>query len=135
MSKSRGRRSKVELETPAITSDVGAALSPPPGPLDQKAKVLWYSILANRPVDFFGVADLPLLFEYVLTVATLLPKANDLIAQDFTPKNLEARDRLVRLAASLAGKLRLHVASRTRADTASMRDSMWRTPAVDWSRV
>ena len=51
MSKSRGRRSKVELETPAITSDVGVALSPPPGPLDQKAKVLWYSILANRPVD------------------------------------------------------------------------------------
>ena len=40
------------------------------------------------------MADLPLLFEYVLTVATFLPKANELIEQDFTPKNLEAREYL-----------------------------------------
>jgi hypothetical protein len=59
----------------------------------------------------------------VYTAATLIPRVNRLVEQEFDPKTLEARDKLVRLAESLSMKLRLCVSSRTRPDTAAMRDS------------
>ena len=121
--KQRGRKRAIDPGKQPETSEV-QPLAPPPSALDAEASALWRSIVASRPWDFFTPGDLPLLREYCHTTATLLPRINRLVEEGFDTTTLDARDKLVRQAAALAGKMRLCVSSRTRPDTAAMRDSV-----------
>ena len=99
-----------------------------PKTLSTDASELWNQIMRDRPAGFFSSGDLPLLLEYCHNCATLLPAMNQKVEARMSSDNLNARDKLVRQTASLAGKLRICVSSRTRADTASMRDSIAKKP-------
>ncbi len=129
--KQRGRKSAFSRVTPEPLREV--EVPNPPEILEPAARVLWEAIVESRPPKFFASADLPLLREYCHTIETLVPIANAAIS-DGDLKALDTRDKLVRLAASLAGKLRLCVSSRTRPDTASMRDSVRSSPPP-WERI
>lgn len=121
----RGRKSAADLSV-ARPENAGSveSLAPPPKELKPEAQALWRQIVASRPAAFYGPGDLPLLREYCHTTATLLPRVNSTLEADADTRLLDARDKLCRLAASLAGKLRICVSSRTRPDVASMRDSV-----------
>src|SRR5690606_27896199 len=105
MKKRPGRKSAASL---AIVTPGKAVprLSPSEG-LEEPAQRLWRDITESLNTDFFSPGDLPLLREYVHTVATLLPRLNAEIEADFAPKLLDSRDRLIKSAAMLATKLRL----------------------------
>ena len=128
MAKKRGRKSAAEMATPRPTASV-QSFAPVPNALKPEAQALWRSIIGNRPPGFYHPGDLPLLREYVHTVATLLPRINEIMAEgNIDLEILKARDGLVRQAASLACRLRICVSSRTRPDAAVMRDSVDRSP-------
>jgi len=127
----RGRRSAADLETRPIGGTV-ERLAPAPDALEPDAKALWRRIVEERRHDYFSAADEPLLREYCHTVATLLPKVQKLSEEEFDTQVLDARDKLVRQAAALARSLRLCVSSRTRPDTAAMRDSVSPRPRPPW---
>jgi hypothetical protein len=100
--------------------------------LDKYASALWSDILNSRRHRFYSPGDLPLLREYSYTVAMLLPRVNAALEDDADFKRLDARDKLVRLAGSLAGELRICVSSHRRPDTAKMRDSV-REGSEQWN--
>ena len=90
-----------------------------------------HSFVSQLPfiAHFLPLQSLPLLREYCLNVATLIPRVNEIMAEGSVDLELlKARDGLVRQALSLAGKLRICVSSRTRPDVASMRESTPSTP-------
>lgn len=123
---SRGRRSAADsavLAFDAATPDPSA-----PDTLAPDAAALWRDIVRSRPPGYFGPGDLPLLAEYCRTTATFLPGINAALRDSYDGDLLAARDRLIRQAATLAGKLRLCVSSRTRPDTASTRDAAQHGP-------
>ena len=145
MTQKRGRKSQADLMV--APKDAEASYIPPPKDLDAKARVLWQQIVKERPAGFFGAGDLPLLREYCHTTEVLLPRMNRMLERRGGPNGtailvdastIRARNELVKLAASLAGKLRLCVSSRTRPDTAGMRDSLrksnppWLGTSADW---
>lgn len=118
--KKRGRKSGAELVTfPGRRQGVPPR---PPSYLDFAAKRLWAEIVRSRPADFFSAADLPLLAEFVVTAA-VLPKVTTLLEKGFNVALLEQRDKLIRLSLALARSLRLNVSSRTRPDSARLRDA------------
>ncbi len=128
MPKQRGRKSAASLETPRLAATV-EPFAPAPDVLEPEAQALWRSIIAGRPHNYFSPGDLPLLREYCHDVATLIPRINELLAESGVDVDLlKARDTLVRQAASLAGKLRICVSSRTRPDTADMREPTESSP-------
>lgn len=134
--KQRGRKSSEAARFSGnVTSIEGRKrVEPAPSWLEPKAKAVWDAIMKAHSLDFFGPADLPLLAEYCHTVAVLIPKVNEIVASDFGPATLDARDKLVRQSLSQATRLRLCVSSRKRADTAEMRDSVsWGKPP--WEAV
>ena len=95
-----------------------------PRELTKAAQELWRDIVNQRPAGFYSAGDLPLLREFCHTSAVLLPQLNAIAMQEFDPAVLRERDRAIRQMASLSGKLRICVSSRTRPDAASMRDSV-----------
>lgn len=117
----RGRKSQADL---TIAPADNSPYVPPPSELSAPARVLWQSIVRERRQDFFSAGDLPLLREYCHSVAVLIPRVNKLVEKEFDPRTLDARDKLVRQAASLAVRLRICVSARTRGDTAKIRNSM-----------
>ena len=128
MAKKRGRKSAADVETVPTTATV-QSLAPAPDVLKPEAQALWRLIVGNRAPGFYSPGDLPLLREYVHTVSTLIPRINEIMAEgNVDLELLKARDGLVRQATSLAVKLRICVSSRTRPDTASMRDTIDRYP-------
>ena len=128
MPKQRGRKSAASLETPRLAATV-EPFAPAPDVLEPEAQALWRSIIASRPHNYFSPGDLPLLREYCHDVATLIPRINAIMAEgSVNLEMLKARDGLVRQATSLAGKLRICVSSRTRPDTAGMRESVSNNP-------
>lgn len=118
----RGRQSAADAGT---TLAFNARTPDPPAPdtLAPDAQDLWRNIVRSRPPGYFGPGDRPLLAEYCRTMATFLPGINAVLRDSFDADMLAARDRLIRQAATLAGKLRLCVSARTRPDTASTRDA------------
>ena len=130
----RGRKSAAELAAKPV-EDKDGQYPEAPMTLSKDGRKLWDRVMRDRPTGFFSSGDLPLLQEYCHNCSTLLPAINKNIEADMSSLMLNARDKLVRQTATLAGKLRICVSSRTRADTASMRDSIadkpvpWRTLA------
>lgn len=124
MTRKRGRPSQGDLSVVGGVSRLPPV--PAPAELPKAAKELWDAIVKGRPHNFYSAGDLPLLREYCLTAAVLIPQINTAFDNDdcIDMRLLDARDKLIRLATSLAGKLRIVVSSRTRADTANMRDSV-----------
>lgn len=118
----RGRKSTAERLTSVTPTE--RVFAPPPKRLDENAAELWESIIASRPVGFYGPGDLPLLREYCYNLETLLPRLTKLIEEEYDPSVMSVRDKLVRQTASLAVKLRICVSSRTRPDVASMKNSL-----------
>jgi len=96
MARKPGRRSAADLQV------VGSEDKPPvpgaPEALEPAARSLWHSIVQSRPSGFFSPADLPLLREYCHTCAVLIPRVNRLVEEEFDPRTLDQRDKLVRLA-------------------------------------
>ena len=130
MPKKRGRKTEDDTISPIVELEV---LSAAPEALQPEARNLWRSIVASRGQGFFSSGDLPLLEEYCHTCATLIPRVNRVLEQpELDPALLRARDTLVRQAAALARSLRICVSSRTRPDTAVMRDSVNGRPHL-WS--
>ena len=128
MAKKRGPKSAAEKEAPVLTASV-QPFAPAPDVLEPEAQALWRSIIGGRPHDYFSSGDLPLLREYCHDVATLVPRINELLVESGVNLDLlKARDSLVRQATALARSLRINVASRTRPDTAGMRDSVQQGP-------
>ena len=131
----RGRQSAADAAVVAFS----ASTPDPPAPdtLAPEALALWRDIVRSRPPGYFGSGDLPLLAEYCRTTATFLPGLNRVLDNAFDLEALAARDRLIRQAATLAGKLRLCVSARTRPDSASTRDAAltgprpWESPTAD----
>ena len=117
MAKKQGRKSTVGE---SVEPDL-----PAPDDLGSKAKALWHSNISDRPSGFFTAADLGLLREYCRIMETDIPKLRQQMGKKTAdPKLYDAYDKMVRLSTSLARSLRLCVSSRTRPDTASMRDSV-----------
>ncbi len=130
MPKKPGRKSVAEAAAPAQTASV-KPFAPAPDVLQPEAQALWRSIIGERPHNHFSSADRPLLREYCHTVASLIPRLNELLAESGVDLELlKARDSLVRQAAALARTLRICVSSRTRPDTAAMRDSVQDGPPL-----
>ena len=120
----RGRKSPGDLVD--MTLVPGARRGPrlrQPADMDVAARRLWREIEASRPVGFFGPADAPLLVQFVTTVETYIPKLDKLLKKQYDQAVLQERDRLIRLSLSLARALRLNVSSRTRPDSAALRDA------------
>jgi hypothetical protein len=129
----RGRKSASEMATAAPAAPISPLA--PPSALKPEARALWTAIVASRPTNYFSPADLPLLRDYVHTVATLIPRLNELAEETLDARAIDSRVKLIRVATNLSGKLRLHVSSRTRPDTAGMRDSVRGVTMIDWSGV
>ena len=122
----RGRQSAAEASVIAFSAD--RPDPPPPDTLASEARALWRDIVRSRPPGYFGPGDLPLLEEYCRDMGTLVPGLNRVLDNAFDLEALTARDRLIRQAATLAGKLRLCVSARTRPDSASTRDAAMTGP-------
>lgn len=129
----RGPRSVADLSV--IPGRFQTASLPAPRDLGSAGRTLWDAIVSSRPVGFFTPADQVLLAEYCRNMGTYLPRLNESLETKYSATMLDQRDKLIRQSAALARSLRLNVASRTRPDVASMRDSVKPTILNGWASV
>ena len=121
----RGRKSVASLSIVGITTVRKAV--PAPGELRPSAKKLWDAIINSLAPDFFRPGDLPLLQAYCVAAdrkdkidAHVL--ADGIIVAGEPHPGLKLSHAEAGVMATLAGKLRLCPSSRTRPESASLRE-------------
>jgi phage terminase small subunit len=122
----KGRKSRASLQVVAL-APTRKRPEPPVG-LSPGAMQLWRDIVGSLPADAFRPADLPLLQAYVVAQERKLA-ADAAIARDGLVLNDQPHPALklgreeTRLMASLAARLRLCPSSRTRPESAKLKES------------
>lgn len=107
---------------------------PPPAGLSEEATATWRAVTESLPPDYFRPSDLPLLEAYC-TSAELAGKARGWLAKAFSPEAHRVHREALADLTRLARALRLCPSTRTRADSAALRqpelgERPWIDPAA-----